>query len=153
MIVYALVVIPYDKLIVYVLLFFCIQLFDRIVYGVYCYRHFEETRVKPSYNSKLFKEIFVYAGWTMHGNLAVIGLPQGINILLNMFFGPAVNAARGIAVQVQTVCQNFCTNFQMAVNPQLTKSYAQGNLAYMHQLLVLVDLQEFWLVAIILWHG
>lgn len=149
LIVYALVVIPYDKLIVYVLLFFCIQLFDRIVYGVYCYRHFEETRVKPSYNSKLFKEIFVYAGWTMNGNLAVIGFTQGINILLNMFFGPAVNAARGIAVQVQTVCQNFCTNFQMAVNPQLTKSYAQGNLAYMHQLLVKSSKFSFFILFMI----
>lgn len=85
LIVYVLLIIPFDKLIVYVVLFFCIQLFDRIVYGVYCYRNFEETRVNPSYNSKLFKEIFVYAVWTMNGNLAVVGFTQGINILLNMF--------------------------------------------------------------------
>lgn len=149
LIVYALLIIPYDKLIVYVALFFCIQLFDRIVYGVYCYRNFEETRVNPSYNSKLFKEIFVYAVWTMNGNLAVVGFTQGINILLNMFFGPAVNAARGIAVQVQTVCQNFCTNFQMAVNPQLTKSYAQGNLAYMHQLLIKSTKFSFFILLMI----
>ena len=55
---------------------------------------------------------------------------------MNIFFGPAVNAARGIAVQVQSVCQQFCGNFQMALNPQLTKSYAQGNLENMHRLLV-----------------
>ena len=59
-----------------------------------------------------------------------------MNILLNMFFGPAVNAARGIAVQVQGVCQQFCVNFQMALNPQLTKSYAQDDLQTMHSLLI-----------------
>lgn len=83
----------------------------------------------------MFKEIFAFAGWTMNGNLAIIGFTQGINILLNIFFGPAVNAARGIAVQVQGVCQQFCSNFQMALNPQLTKCYAQGELEYMHKLL------------------
>lgn len=135
LIVYLLVIIPYDKLIIYAILFFFIQTFDRVVYGIYCSRHFEETRTKPAYNGKLFREIFAFAGWTMNGNLAVIGYTQGINILLNIFFGPAVNAARGIAVQVQNACRQFCSNFQMALNPQLTKSYAQGDLNNMHRLL------------------
>ena len=135
LIVYLLVIIPYDKLVIYAILFFCIQAFDRVVYGIYCSRHFEETRTKPAYNGKLFREIFAFAGWTMNGNLAVIGYTQGLNILLNIFFGPAVNAARGIAVQVQSVCQQFCSNFQMALNPQLTKSYAHGDLDNMHRLL------------------
>lgn len=149
LIVYLLVVIPYDKLIVYAILFFCIQAFDRIVYGIYCSRHFEETRTRPSYDGKLFKEIFAFAGWTMNGNLAVIGYTQGLNILLNMFFGPAVNAARGIAVQVQGVCQQFCSNFQMALNPQLTKSYAQGNLDDMHRLLVKSSKFSFYILFFI----
>lgn len=136
LIVYLLLVIPYDKLIVYAALFCCIQIFDRIVYSVYCRKHFEETRSRLSFNKKLFKEIFTFTGWTMNGNLAVIGYTQGINVLLNIFFGPAVNAARGIAVQVQNVCQQFCGNFQMALNPQLTKSYARRDLGNMHHLLV-----------------
>ena len=111
------VISPYDKLIVYALLIFLIMLFDF------------------SYDKKMFKEIFAFAAWTMNGNLAIIGFTQGINILLNIFFGPAVNAARGVAVQVQGVCQQFCGNFQMALNPQLTKCYAQGELEYMHKLL------------------
>lgn len=111
------------------------MLFDRVLYGIYCSKHFEETKVHFSYDKKMFKEIFAFAGWTMNGNLAIIGFTQGINILLNIFFGPAVNAARGIAVQVQGVCQQFCSNFQMALNPQLTKCYAQGELEYMHKLL------------------
>lgn len=149
LIVYLLLVIPYDKLIVYAILFFCIQTFDRIVYGVYCSRHFEETRTRPSYDGKLFREIFAFAGWTMNGNLAVIGYTQGLNILLNMFFGPAINAARGIAVQVQGVCQQFCSNFQMALNPQLTKSYAQGDLKDMHRLLVKSSKFSFYILFFI----
>lgn len=149
LIVYLLLVIPYDKLIVYAILFFCIQAFDRIVYGVYCSRHFEETRTRPSYDGKLFREIFAFAGWTMNGNLAVIGYTQGLNILLNMFFGPAINAARGIAVQVQGVCQQFCSNFQMALNPQLTKSYAQGDLKDMHRLLVKSSKFSFYILFFI----
>lgn len=134
-IVYLLLVIPYDKLIVYAVLFFCIQMFDRIVYGLYCMRNFEETRAKCAFDKRLFKKIFSFAAWIMNGNLAVIGYTQGINILLNLFYGPVVNAARGIAVQVQGVVQSFCGNFQTALNPQLTKSYAQNDLQYMHSLL------------------
>lgn len=149
LIVYMLVVIPYDKLIIYAILFFCIQVFDRVVYGVYCYRHFEETKTKLAFNKKLFKEIFSFAVWTMNGNLAVIGYTQGINVLLNIFFGPVVNAARGVAVQVQGVVQNFCNNFQMALNPQLTKSYAQNDLEHMQQLLKVSSKFSFFLLFII----
>lgn len=148
-IVYLLLIIPYDKLIVYAILFFCIQALDRIVYGIYCSRHFEETRTRPSYDGELFKKIFAFAGWTMNGNLAVIGYTQGLNILLNIFFGPAVNAARGIAVQVQNVCRQFCSNFQMALNPQLTKSYAQGDLDNMHRLLVKSSKFSFYILFFI----
>lgn len=149
LIVYLLVIIPYDKLIIYAILYFCIQAFDRIVYGVYCSRHFEETHTRLKYDGKLFREIFAFAGWTMNGNLAIMGYTQGLNILLNMFFGPAVNAARGIAVQVQGVCQQFCNNFQMALNPQLTKSYAQGDLDNMHRLLVKSSKFSFYILFFI----
>lgn len=149
LIVYPLVILPYDKLIIYAILYFCIQAFDRIVYGIYCSRHFEETHTRLRYDGNLFREIFAFAGWTMNGDLAVIGYTQGLNILLNIFFGPAVNAARGIAVQVQGVCQQFCSNFQMALNPQLTKSYAQGNLDYMHSLLVKSSKFSFYILFFI----
>lgn len=149
LIVYLLLVIPYDKLIVYAALFCCIQIFDRIIYSVYCRRHFAETRSKLNFDKKLFKEIFAFAGWTMNGNLAVIGYTQGVNVLLNIFFGPAVNAARGIAVQVQNVTRQFCTNFQMALNPQLTKSYAVGDYAHMHQLLKVSSKFSFYLMLLI----
>ena len=149
LIVYLLVILPFDKLIMYAMLFFCIQAFDRIVYFSYCTRHFEETHTKCCRDKKLFKEIFVFAGWTMNGNLAAIGYTQGLNILLNMFFGPTVNAARGIAVQVQNICQQFCSNFQMALNPQLTKSYAQGDLTAMHSLLIKSSKFSFYILFFI----
>lgn len=150
-IVYLLWVMPYDKLVVYALLLFGVQVFDRIVYGWYCVRHFEETRARFLFDRRLFREMFGYAAWTMNGNLAVVGYTQGINILLNLFFGPVVNAARGIAVQVQGVAQSFCGNFQTALNPQLTKSYAQGDLPRMHRLLTQSSKFSFfilWLIAL-----
>lgn len=148
-IVFALYFIPYDKLIVYGCLYFAIQLFDQIIYYCYCKKHFEETKVKAGFDQKLFKEIFAFAGWTMNGNLAFIGFTQGLNILLNMFFGATVNAARGIAVQVQTAAQNFCTNFQMALNPQLTKSYAAGEYSHVHELLIASSKISFYLMLFI----
>lgn len=141
--------IPYDRLIVYSFLFLCIQIFDRVMYGVYCTKHFEETKAHISYNKKLFKEIFKFAGWTMTGNLAAMGFSQGLNILLNIFFGPVINAARGIAIQVQSACQQFCSNFQMALNPQLTKSYAQEDLDYMHKLLIKSSKFSFYILFFI----
>ena len=102
-----------------------------------------------SFDKEQFKKIFVFAGWTMNGNLAVIGYTQGLNILLNIFFGPGVNAARGIAVQVQNIVQQFCSNFQMALNPQITKSYASGNLPYMHKLLNVSSKFSFYLLLFI----
>lgn len=149
LIVFLLIVLPYDKLIIYAGLFLGVQTLDRIIYYVYCRRRFEETRAMCRYDKKMFKEIFAYAGWTMNGALADMGYTQGLNILLNMFFGPAVNAARGIAVHVQGISQQFCTNFQMALNPQITKSYAQGNLDYMHQLLIRSSKFSFFIMLFI----
>ena len=136
LLVYLLVIFPFDKLITYVVLFFAVQLFDAVAYSVYSLRSFEEARTKIIYDKILFKEILRYSGWIVNGHLAMMGFSQGLNILLNIFFGPVVNAARGIAVLVNSVCSNFCANFQTALNPQLTKTYAQGDLVYMHSLLV-----------------
>lgn len=147
--VFLLMYISYDKLILYAGFLCIIQIFDRIAYKVYCTKHFPETRCKPRIDKAFFKEIFIYAGWTINGNLALIGCTQGLNILLNIFFGPAINAARGIAIQVQNAAQAFCINFQMALNPQLTKSYAIGNLKYMHQLLKSSSKISFFLMLFI----
>lgn len=146
LIVYMLVWFDFDKLKLYAVLMFCVQIISRIAYGSYCSKHFEETRYQRIWDRKLFREMTGFAGWSLFGNLAVVAFTQGLNILLNMFFGPAVNAARGIAVQVQNAIQGFCANFQMALNPQITKNYASGDLKQMHSLVFASSKYSFFLL-------
>lgn len=145
-IVFMLPAFPTDKLALYAILIALVQLLIRMCYQNYCLKHFRETRFRWYWDSKLFKEVLAYMGWTLNGNLAVVGYTQGLNVLLNLFFGSVVNAARGIAAQVEGVVKSFCLNFQTALNPQLTKTYAQGNLSHMHQLIVLSSKFSFFLL-------
>lgn len=126
LIVYLIQIAEYDKLIFYAALILCVNVLDRVIYQVYCRHHFEEAR-KIKFTTKFpqFKAMTSFAGWSMIGNLVFLGYTQGVNILLNIFFGPAVNAARGVAFQVQGAMKGFVTNFQTALNPQIIKSYAQ----------------------------
>lgn len=134
-VVYLLLVGSFDKLIFYAVLIFMIQLSIRFIYGVYCSRNFEETKFCWIWNEKLFKEMFSFAGWNLWGNCAFIALTQGLNIMLNIFFGPTVNAARAVSVQVQSAVNQFSFNFQTALNPQITKNYAKGDYECMHKLM------------------
>lgn len=135
LIVYLLILSLFDKLIVYAVLLLIVQLLIRSVYTRYCKKHFEESFYVHSFNVVLLKEMSGFAGWSFWGSLAGVLYTQGLNMMLNVFFGPVVNAARGIAVQVQSAVQQFVTNFQMALNPQITKNYAVGNLEQMHSLM------------------
>jgi O-antigen/teichoic acid export membrane protein len=132
---YLLLIVPYDKLIIYASLLFVIGVVDRIIYVIYCSKRFEEVHARPRIYREQFRSIMTMSGWTISGNLVWILNTQGVNIVLNMFFGAVVNAARGIALQVQGVMGQFVTNFQTAVNPQIAKSYAQGNYIRMGELL------------------
>ena len=134
-IVYLLVVSPYDKLIVYAFLLLGVQVLLRVIYNVYCNKHFEESKYHHVWDKALFKEMTGFAGWNIFGSFSAVIFNQGLNMLLNVFFGPVVNAARGIAVQVQGVIQQFVGNFQMALNPQITKTYAKGEMTEMHKLM------------------
>lgn len=133
-IVYALYISPIDKLITYSILFAFIGLVIRLVYGVYCKKHFAECHYKPVIDKSMLKEITGFAGWNLLGSGAYLFNTQGINIAMNLFFGVTVNAARGIATQVEGVVRQFVTNFTTALNPQITKSYAAGNMEYMYTL-------------------
>lgn len=134
-IVFLLIVIPFDKLKVYAVLVLLVGLLIRYIYTRYCHKHFEESHYILHIDKPLLKEMSSFAGWSFWGNLAAILYTQGLNMMLNIFFGPVVNAARGIAMQVQSVIQQFVTNFQMALNPQITKTYAAGELQKMHSLM------------------
>lgn len=124
-----------DRLKLYAVLLLSIQISIRLIYTTYCHKHFEESKARMRYDKDLFKEVFSFAGWNLCGNLAAALFTQGVNVLLNMFFGPVVNAARGIAVTVQSTVQQFATNFQAAINPQITKTYASGEYEAMHTLI------------------
>ena len=134
-IVYLLYISPWDKLIVYAVLLLLVELLLRLIYARYCKKHFPESHYKHHIDKTLFKEMFSFAGWSFWGSFAAMLYTQGLNMMLNIFFGPIVNAARGIAIQVQGVIQGFVGNFQMALNPQITKNYASGDLAKMHSLM------------------
>lgn len=134
-VVYVLVVFSYDKLVLYAFLILAVQLFIRFCYSRYCNKHFPESRYRHVWNKPLFKEMTGFAGWSMFGNLSGVLFGQGLNMLLNVFFGPVVNAARAVAVQVQSAIQQFVGNFQMALNPQITKTYAKGEMEDMHRLM------------------
>lgn len=134
-VVYMLVIGDFDKLILYAILIAAIQLLIRFFYTKYCNKHFIESRLIRTFDKQLAKEMSKFMGWNIWGNLAATLFGTGLNLLLNVFFGPVVNAARAVAVQVETAIAQFSSNFLMAVNPQITKLYAQGNLQDMHKLL------------------
>lgn len=123
-----------DKLVLYGFLLLLVQCGIFLTYMGYCLRHFKESRFRFVYEKKLFSEVFSFAGWNLWGYLASILYTQGLNILLNVFFGPVVNAARGLANQVDGAIRLFASNFQMAINPQIVKTYAAKDLESMHKL-------------------
>lgn len=143
---YYLFISPFDKLKTYAVLLFALSIVLRIIYGIYCKRNFQECSYKFIFDKGLIKQMTGFAGWSLFGLVAYSGYNYGLNILLNLFFGPVVNAARGIAFQVQNAVQGFCNNFQMALNPQIIKSYAQNDLKRMHQLIFASSKYAFFLL-------
>lgn len=133
-IVYMLMISPFDRLETYAVLLLLVGAVVRFIYGYYCKRHFEECTYHFVFDKPVLKEMTGFAGWNFLGNGAYMLNTQGVNILMNLYFGVAVNAARGIATQVDAALKQFVNNFTTAVNPQITKSYAQGDLDYMHKL-------------------
>lgn len=134
-IVYLLVVSDVDKLILYAILHVVVALFIRLIYGLYCNRNFTECHYHFVYDKSLLKEMTGFAGWSFLTNGAYILNTQGINVLINLFFGVAINAARGIATQVDAAIMQFVNNFTTAINPQIIKSYAAGDKESMFKLI------------------
>jgi len=126
---------PFDRLISYALMIAVLTWVIRMVYTWYCKKYFEECNYHFLYDHDLLKEMFSFAGWNFIGSAAGVLRDQGGNVVINLFCGPSVNAARGVAVQVNTAINSFVQNFMIALNPQITKSYASGNQEYMMSLL------------------
>lgn len=125
---------PFDRLIYYGLLVMLVGLIQRFLYTFYCNKHFQECKFRFLIDKNILREMFGFAGWNFIGASAVVLRDQGGNILINLFFGPAVNAARGVAMSVNSAVSGFVSNFMVALNPQITKSYASGEMDYMYKL-------------------
>lgn len=149
LIVYLLLVINYDKLITYGILVLCVAFVIRLIYGLYCKRRFEECTYHFTFNKALFKEMFSFAGWSVVGNLGFSFKDQVANVILNIFFGTVVNAARGVALQVNGIISGFSANFIMALNPQITKQYATGNIQNSMNLVYAGCRYSFYLLALV----
>lgn len=140
----------FDKLKLYAILTCLVAILLRFVYGWYCQKQFEECRkYKFLFDKSLFMSMFNYVGWSLYTNLSHVSYLQGINILLNLFFGVVINTARGIAVQVQTVVLQFVTNFQMAANPQIIKYYAQKQYEIMFNLVFRISKFSFFILFLL----
>lgn len=124
-------IIPYffiDKLIIYAFLLCIVSIFIRLLYSIYCYKQYPESRFKLLWNNEIFKQVMTFLGWISFSAVGSLAKKNGLNILINIFIGVVANAAVGIAYQVNLAINNFTNNFQMAFVPQLVKSYAEGNI-------------------------
>lgn len=135
LIIYLLLCFNGDKLILYSTFYFSVSIITFIIYRIYCLKKFEECNMKLRYDKKLYQEIFRYIGWNTLGSFAFMANNQGITVLLNMFFGTFVNAARGIAMNLCNYINQFVSGFQIAANPQIIKYYAQGDTRQMNTLI------------------
>ena len=135
LVVYMLAIGNFDKLKLYSVLIMVVTIGIVMIYRFYCTRKYKEAKFKFIKDWNLLKQIVGFASWNMLGELAWVFTGQGVNIILNSFFGPVVNAARGLAEQVNGAVNRFVANFQTAVNPQLIKNYASDQLGEMKTLL------------------
>ena len=127
---------PIDKLVYYAILMCVVAMIVRFTYGHFCKKHFVECVYHFHWDKKILQQMFGFAGWNFIGVTSTVFRDQGVNILINIFCGPSVNAARGIAYQVQSAISSFANNFMTALNPQIIKSYAKEDYSYLSLLIV-----------------
>ena len=125
LVVYLLVIGDLDKLILYAILQFGVTLLIALLYRFYCVRSFEECHFKWVWDKPLLKQMIGFSGWDLYGNISVMARTQGVNMLMNMFFGPVMNAATDIATKVQAVTLQLSNNVALASRPQIVINYSQ----------------------------
>ena len=138
-----------DRLIAYAFLMMLVTLIVLGAYYVFCRKKYQICRYRFEYDRKRYLALAGFSGWSLFGSFANIGASQGINIILNMFFGVAVNAAMGIANQVNAAVYQFVSNFQTAFNPQIIKSYAEGDRTYFISLIINTSRYSFLLLFLL----
>ena len=148
-IVFILTMLTYDKLIIYGILILLLSLSVSMSYMIYCWRHYPESSYRWYWNTAEAKELLGFSGWHFLGTFSTSFRGQGINILLNMFFNPAVNAARAVAFQVNSHIMQLSTNFFTAIKPQIYKSYAKGEFDELFKLIMRGTIISTFLISII----
>jgi len=138
----------FDRLIVYSLLLIAVAISLQVFYLYYCRKHFPECRLRFTFDRLCWKEMSSFAGWNFIGSIAGLVKDQGVNILLNLFIGPVLNAARGIAGSASSTMCVFANNFMTALTPQITKSYAAGDREYMMMLVERGSRFSFYIMAL-----
>ena len=141
--------ISWDKLLIYAVFLFLIQFLNRTICIVWCKRKYSEVNYHFIWDKSLMKSMLSITGWTGLNNLAVTGFIQGVNLLLNVFFGPVLNAAYTVAMQAYSGIRQFCSSFQLASNPQIVKLYSTGDLEEMRKLLYTVCKLSFFLIFVL----
>lgn len=138
-----------DKLILYAVLVFLISVTIRIIYQIYCRRHFSASKYVFRYDKEYYRELISYSGWNLFGGVAAIARGQGLNLILNLFYSTVANAAYGLALQIQSAVNLFVTNFQKAVNPQIIKNYSRNEIKKMGTLIIKSSKYSFFLMLLI----
>lgn len=149
LVVYTLYISSFDKLIVYSFLYTIIPLIIAFCYKIYCNKYFETTRYKIIWEKRTFKDMFSFSGWSLFGSLSNLAAQQGINILINIFYGVTVNAAAGIANQISTNVYGFISNFQTAFQPQIVKTYAAKEVENFHKLIFQTSKFSYFMVIVL----
>lgn len=148
-IVYILLVSNSDKLMLFGTLVLVVTVINSLIYALICIRRFEECTFKLIWDKTIFKGLFSFSSWILIEVVTRIISSQGVNIIINIFFGPVYNAARGIAMQVYFSVDAFCANFMVAIKPQVVKSYASGDIGYTYRLTYSASKMAYYLLFII----
>ena len=148
-IVYMLSLSTMDKLMLYGIMLFSVSLIVMLMYKLYCNKHYEISKYKFSWDKPMFLNMFQFSGFSLLGNAANAGTQQGISMIVNVFAGVTTNAAIGVSNQLSHGIYNFITNFQVAFNPTLVKTYAQNEFEQLKNLIYRVSRYSFFLMFII----
>lgn len=148
-VVYLLYIATFDKLIFYSFLYALVPLLITWLYKFYCNRHFIISHYKRFWDKNLFRQLFSFSGWSLFGSLANLAASQGLNILVNIFCGVTVNTALGVANQISSNVYQFISNFQMAFNPQIVKTYAANETKRLNSLMFSASKLSYFLLFII----
>lgn len=146
---YLLYITPFDRLITFAILVLVVIITTQWIYMYYCQKHFEECKFRWVSDLGIIKPILAFSGWDLFGNFSIMARGQGVNMILNMFFGPAINAACGFATTVGNAVYGFSNNFMTAIRPPVVKAYSAGEIERMEHLMINASKYSFSLLLLL----